>query len=387
MAIHNTGSSKVEYCKRFGITITEEQWPCKHLPVQFMADRGELLSKNNVNITNGLGIDIEYAAPYRADMKPLVESYFNVLNKGVIHRLPAATSLKLRERGERDNRLDATLTLEEFTKLIIGLILKHNNHKYMENYPITQDMIVQTVRPIPIHLWNWGIRQGGALRIEDETNLQRHLLPKDKARITDRGIIYKRVAYTCESAKNEGWFVRTNHPYRGKEVDISVDPRNTSIIYIRSLFGFEPCTIINEDHRAANKAWEEFFHIQEVLDFEHGDKIKQSKLEEDVYYDHMIATTVAIGEMRVEDTEQAIRAQLKGIRENRREEKERNRAKESAIPQATNDDTEPLQASVEPQQTKNASVVASKPKPANPRQEVLRKAQEARKYKEGSDPA
>jgi len=388
MAIHNTGSSKVDYCRRFGITITEEQWPCRHLPAQFFADRGELLSKNNVNITNGIGVDIEYAAPYRADMKPLVESYFNVLNKGAIHRLPGATSLKLRERGERDNRLDATLTLEEFTKLIIGLILKHNNHKYMENYPITQDMITQNVKPIPVHLWNWGIRKGGALRIEEETSLHRNLLPRDKARITERGILYKRVPYTCESAKNEGWFVRTNHPYRGKEVDIAVDPRNTSIIYIRTLTGFEPCTMINEDHHAANKAWEEFFHIQEVLAIEHEDKFKQEQLEEDVEFDQLVATTIAIGEMRLEDTEQAIRAQLKGIRENRREEKERNRAKESAVPHTPKDAyEEPLQHPVDPQQPQSASVVAPKSKPTNSRQEALRKAQEARKYKEGSDPA
>jgi putative transposase len=73
MAIYNTGISKVEYCRRVGMTITEDQWPSFYLPQQFTADRGEMLTKKNEGIRHGLDVDIEYAAPYRADWKPLVE--------------------------------------------------------------------------------------------------------------------------------------------------------------------------------------------------------------------------------------------------------------------------------------------------------------------------
>lgn len=41
MALHNMISDKMEYCKKYGIKIAEEQWPCKHLPEIIIADRGE----------------------------------------------------------------------------------------------------------------------------------------------------------------------------------------------------------------------------------------------------------------------------------------------------------------------------------------------------------
>jgi len=36
-------SDKVEFCKKYDIEISEEEWPCKHLPDIIIADRGELL--------------------------------------------------------------------------------------------------------------------------------------------------------------------------------------------------------------------------------------------------------------------------------------------------------------------------------------------------------
>lgn len=41
MSLDNMVADKMEFCKQYGIDITEEQWPTYHLPEIIIADRGE----------------------------------------------------------------------------------------------------------------------------------------------------------------------------------------------------------------------------------------------------------------------------------------------------------------------------------------------------------
>lgn len=334
MAILNTGMSKVDYCKKYGVTITEDEWPCHYLPSQFTADRGELLTKNNGGLINPLNIDIEHTAPYRADMKPIVESYFHVLNKGVIHRLPGKVSLQTIARGEKDYRLDAKLTLQEFTQLIIIKVLQHNKNKYMSHYQLDEDMIRDGIQPIPRDLWNWGIRKrGGSLRYYTEDILKVNLLPNHKARITDRGIVFKGIPYTCQRAEQEGWFLHVkNKFYDNSEVQVAFDPRFTEKIFLKLNNGlnFEECTMINREHHALQKNWDEFDHIQEIIALEHEEH-KQQEMQSDVSLEYHLDKIIAQAELLTEETTMSDKQQLDGIRENKAFDKEENRKTEHAF--------------------------------------------------------
>jgi len=337
MAILNMGMPKVPYCAKYGIHITEEQWPCHHFPSQFTADRGELLSKNNRNMNNSLNIDIEYAAPFRADWKPLVESYFNVLNKDVIHRCPGADSLKLKVRGEKDKSLNSVLTLPEFTAIMINKIILHNTSKYLENYQLDEDMVRMGVKPIPIELLNYGIKKHGSLRYFEEDVLKRNLLPRDKtAVITDRGIIFQGVPYTCERAEKKGWFLKSKRKfYQKKVVPVAYDPRFTSKIYIILDNGkvFEECSLIDEEHLAnnedENRAWDDYLHITEVLDIER-EVYKDRELQEQIIHDYKFEKQVELSKLLAEQSDVGLsdRQRLMNRRDNRLQEKERNREHE-----------------------------------------------------------
>lgn len=63
MAISNSASDKVAYCQEYGISIAEEEWPCRHIPAVILADRGEMESKNADSLVSMLGIRIENARP------------------------------------------------------------------------------------------------------------------------------------------------------------------------------------------------------------------------------------------------------------------------------------------------------------------------------------
>ena len=44
-ALFNACMSKVEYCGRYGISITDQDWPSQGMPAVLMADRGEMLGR------------------------------------------------------------------------------------------------------------------------------------------------------------------------------------------------------------------------------------------------------------------------------------------------------------------------------------------------------
>lgn len=70
--------------------------------------------------------------------------------------------------------------------------------------------------------------------------------------------MFKVVAYTCERAKQEGWFLKAFNGNMGKEVDIALDPRWTNNMM------YEEYWIINSEHQAQNRTWDEFEQIIET---------------------------------------------------------------------------------------------------------------------------
>lgn len=65
MELDNMICDKVEFCKKYGIDIKEEQWPCRHLPEIIIADRGEFEGYSVGNLINNLDIKVENTPPYR----------------------------------------------------------------------------------------------------------------------------------------------------------------------------------------------------------------------------------------------------------------------------------------------------------------------------------
>ncbi len=230
LALYNMTVDKVAYCKEYGIDITEDMWPSSHLPEAIMGDRGELEGYDSTNLVDFLDIDIATTPPYRCDWKAIVEQNFRLISDEVIHWRPGAVYTK-RERGDKDYRLEACLTLPEFRELMIRCILKHNNHHRMNWYNMDEFMITDHVEPYPIDLWNWGMtHRRGHLRKKSPEVVQLNLLPRDTASVTEYGIHFKGVDYTCERAIREQWFVKARK--KRWTVPVSYDPRQLDIIYL-----------------------------------------------------------------------------------------------------------------------------------------------------------
>src|SRR6266404_2299476 len=254
LALMNAIEDKAQFCGKYGIEIKSEDWPAIGLPDGLTGDRGTMISYNSDNLADGLGINVSNTPAYRPDWKGIIEQLFRLLNIRIIQYLPGAVK-KDRERGDRDVRLDAVLDIDQFSRILLKAILYHNNHHYLADYPMTEEMIKAKVKPIPIEIFNWGRQNlSGRPRVRDEESIYSHLLPHDEATMTPQGLRFRGEFYTCEQAEKEGWRFRAKN-YKNWKVDVGFDPRLPGFIYIRPNDGRSPirCQLIHPKDSLAAK--------------------------------------------------------------------------------------------------------------------------------------
>lgn len=256
IAIENAISEKVEVCKRYGVSIEPHEWPCHGVPESLLADRGELVGEMPDAITTGLNIRLDNTPPYRADMKGIVERFFGMLNERLIKSLPGAVDKDSNSRGAPDPRLGARINLIKFSELVVEYVLFHNR-LLMKNYRPDLAQMQSSVESRPLSIWAWGIEnRGGPLRHIDRGVAKLLLLPKGNASITQRGIRFQGLHYTCARAVEERWFI-TARRMGATKVEVSYDPRDVSRIYLRSKGGLEECELTKPDSRYNGAAQED----------------------------------------------------------------------------------------------------------------------------------
>lgn len=328
MALDNMVADKVEFCKQYGIEITDEQWPTYHLPEIIIADRGEFEGYAVEGIINNLNIKIENTTAYRGDLKGIVERKFRTINGKVKQKAPGAIQNEYRERGDRDYRLDATLDLKEFTALIITLVLQHN-HKVIDKYPMEKEMITDGIVPTPINLWNWGIQnRKGRLRTIDRDILRLNVLPRGRATISRAGIKFKNLLYGSKRAIEEQWYAKL----KNKSIDIVYDPRHLDKIYIPSDNGmdYETCILLEPSQQYKLDFLEDVvFQHQLRNELEEEERAKQIQLT--INADTMMEQIIKAAEKKKKQAQHkptSKKEKLEAIRDNKAAEKFANREEE-----------------------------------------------------------
>jgi hypothetical protein len=231
-ALANAVLDKVEYCNRLGITIASTEWPSVGMPERLLGDRGELAGRMVETLIHNFGVNVENTAPYRADWKGIVEQRFRLLPARFKAYVPGYIQEDYRQRGGQDYRLDASLDIDVFTRILILCVLHYNNEHRLKDYPLDPEMIQDAVKPIPAELWEWGIaRRSGRLRSYPPDLVRLSLLPSDDATVTRHGIRFFGCYYSCPLAIEEHWFDKARQ--RGSwRVKISYDPRDMDHIYL-----------------------------------------------------------------------------------------------------------------------------------------------------------
>jgi hypothetical protein len=274
LAIQNATRDKVLLCQEYGITITTAQWSSHYLPVFMLNDRGEGESPQSSNLVNSIGVQLSNTPPYRPDLKGPVELDFHLANHYALHQLPGGGPAP-EKRGDKDQRGLPCLTPYEFRRGVISYILSYNKSHIIKNYPFDEFMIADEVKPVPIHLWNWGIEnRSGHLRTMPPDVVYRNLLPRAQATVTRQGVEFKELRFFSQYAYDNHWYLKAGQKMgkASRRVTIAYDPRTTNYIFL-CLKGqaMERCPLLEKDQGYANREWIE---VEAQKKFEAGQRIE-----------------------------------------------------------------------------------------------------------------
>ncbi len=349
-AIINMASDKVAFCKKYGVEISDEDWPCHHVPASLLGDRGELLSKNADALVNVFGIRIVNAPPYRADLKGIIEQHFRTINTNAVALLPGSVKPDMSKRGGHDYRLDATLNIKSLTEIIIRCVLYYNRFQYLASFEKSEAMMAVGIDAIPIKLWEWGIANySGALRTVPEETVRFAVLPTANATVTEKGIRFKGLYYACDRAKSEMWFEKA----RAKKywtVTVSYDPREMTSIYIwdNSSKVYDTCYLLDWNSKNTGKTLAEILYEQQKERLA-GTQLKVTAMEAKVNLNAEIDAIVAGAKRDKSAPVKTKSERVSSIRANRAAEREAIRSNDNnAVNDGSENETKTL---VSPQNT------------------------------------
>lgn len=218
LAMLNSASSKVDYCARYGIQITEDEFPKAHFNT-LLVDRGEFNSMGVRKAMSGINTSLEYVQTGRGDLKPQVEAMHHTLHAITSHRLPGTTRGKHRGRGESDPALDACLNIHEFTADLIRAIIYHNT-KAPVPHLLSTEMLQDGVQPTRMSIWQWARKKGYVAYMHcEEDQLITNLCPTIEGVVQADGVrliaknrstggyevIVKRLRYLGPIAEQRNW--------------------------------------------------------------------------------------------------------------------------------------------------------------------------------------
>jgi putative transposase len=278
VALFRAMTSKDKLLSTLGMSSLLPALPAGCRPTFVFSDRGELLSDGARSMAEALSISQSLAAPYRADWKSLVERYFGVQNTAVIHWLPGAVRERARERGDRDVRLDAVLTVNEFLRLLLSLAAEWNLTHDMSQH-VSGSMLRAGIPANPISFWHYGLEafHGGPKYLE-RGDAVRQLLPAQDVRITRQGVFF-------------GENLRFTHPWmRDDDEFYGALPGDTATIFPDPddpLSAFMLAPMSNELHslnfvdkrryREDDASTEDIRMCEEYLDLLRGDEREKNK--------------------------------------------------------------------------------------------------------------
>jgi len=223
----NVIADKTRWCEQFGIIINKTEWDCNSLPATLVTDMGREYKSGTFEQISELGVTVINLPPYRPELKGPVEKFFDIIQNSYKPYLIGKGVIEpdYQERGVRDYRKDACLTLEAFEKIIIHCILYYNSQRIIENFCYTEEMLNSSVQPHANCIWNFSKNQVGANLIDiTPKKLMLTLLPRTEGTFSRFGLKVNKLRYT-----NEGY---TEHFLKGDTVTVAYNPEDVSSVWI-----------------------------------------------------------------------------------------------------------------------------------------------------------
>ncbi len=292
----NIISDKVKHCRKYGINISKSDWNCDRIPATFMTDRGSEYISENIEQLTDLGISIVNLPSFRAELKSSVERFFGLMQdlfkpqlkgKGVI--MP-----DFQQRGVRDYRKDACLTLNQFERILLHCIVYYNSQRVIESYPYTEDMIQKKVKPHSKDIFNYGLTQTGCNMLSvSKEELIFTLLPRVTGTFTRQGLRVNGLRY-----KNENY---TEKYLSGASTIVAYNPEDVACVWLLEDGAYICFRLIESRYKGKelSKVQELQDKQKELVKTESEDNL-QAKIQLASHID-AILTTANVGTVNIKD--------------------------------------------------------------------------------------
>lgn len=187
-AILHGASPKGPWCKRFGIEVTEDQWP-HFLARGIQADNGELKAAVPTRAEEQFGFSINYTPTNKGDRKGGVEASHRSIHKDLDHKIPGTTKGKRTDRGVQHAAISALWNYHEYMPELIQAILDFNNEERLELAPIEMLREKPTIEPTRLNIFLWLRKHGMSADIPvDLEALRAFTLPDTDAVVRKNGV-------------------------------------------------------------------------------------------------------------------------------------------------------------------------------------------------------
>lgn len=202
-ALANACLDKVEFARRYGLDISEGDWPAYHIPREITIDNGREYKDCVISsaLKSLLGISaVNLAAAYRGDCKGTVERSFGVLNDSLIHHL-SGSIFKQQDRTESHPSNAATYTYQQVVGILIREICYQNksaNRLKKLGFKAAIDGCNICPEAIYLHSLQHNMSGGRPTTVDDQARVYWAFLPEEDATATDHGIIFGGLEYISD---------------------------------------------------------------------------------------------------------------------------------------------------------------------------------------------
>lgn len=218
----NAASDKVSFCQEYGIMIDSSQWPNKGMPHELITDKGrDFCSKRVEELCIRYGVELQSLPPFRPDGKGLVEKSFDLLQQRYkpLLRGHGVIEPDAQERWATDYRKHAVLDIHQFMEVLVHCIVYLNSGRVLPNGKTSASL--------------WEESSNNLLPV-NEKELHLLTLPREKAKLTRRGIHFNGLWYVPEDAE---------HFCPGESYLIATDKEDSSCIFIVEGSEYYPCLL------------------------------------------------------------------------------------------------------------------------------------------------
>jgi len=209
-ALANACLDKVEFAARYGLGITADCFPAKHIPNRITIDNGKEYPNGFISgvLNSNLGIEMFDILPaYRGDGKGTNEGFFNVMNKKVIHFLKGAIHKRMRKEQQHPSNFPI-YDYDAMVALILNeIIVLNNSSERMSklSFQAVRDNITPTPRGIFMNSLKYDLDGDPGTSPEDECEIRWAFLPEEQATVRSDGIYFDGLKYQSAYAKQNGW--------------------------------------------------------------------------------------------------------------------------------------------------------------------------------------